>query len=35
LLPLTANDPGLTALSLVNPGLSKVQRLQRCNFDKY
>ena len=30
LLPLTANDPGLTSPSLVNPGLSKVQRLQRC-----
>ena len=30
LLPLTTNDPGLPSLSLVNPGLSNVQRLQRC-----
>ena len=35
LLLLTANDPGQTTLSLVNPGLSKVQRLQRCDFYKY
>ena len=35
LLPLTANDPGLTTLSLVNHRLLKVQRLWRCDFGKY
>ena len=34
LLTLMTNDPGQTTLSLINPGLSKVQRLQRCYLNR-